>query len=126
MIFHDQALPKLARASFWAALLFAFVMAVMPVPPVTVEANDKVQHMLAFATLTLLMGVGWPRLPLWRILVTMGLFGALIEVVQMIPELHRDAELADWWADMLAVSAVLLPIALLRSGLRRRNPEPAE
>jgi hypothetical protein len=115
-----------ARILFWAALLFAFVMATLPQPPLVVATSDKVQHMLAFAALTLLMGLGWPRLALWRILVTMALIGALIEVVQTIPELHRDADVADWWADMGAVAAILLPLALVRAGRRRRDPAPAE
>ena len=66
-----------ARILFWAALLFAFVMATLPQPPLVVATSDKVQHMLAFAALTLLMGLGWPRLALWRILVAMALIPRL-------------------------------------------------
>lgn len=122
---HHRPLARIVRLLFWLALVTAFVMATLPAPP-TLLSNDKSQHMLAFAVLTLLLGLGWPRLALWRIAVQMGVFGALIEVVQMIPELGRDADIADWRADMYAVIAVLLLVGLLRSGTRGRNPEPAE
>lgn len=41
--------------------------------------------------------------------------GSVIEVLQMIPVLHRDAELGDWIADCVASLAVLL----LVQGVRR-------
>lgn len=121
---HHRPLARTVRLLFWLSLVAAFVMATLPAPPTLIE-NDKSQHMLAFGVMTLLLGLGWPRLALWRIAALMAVFGALIEVVQMIPELGRDADIADWRADMIAVFAVLLPLALLRSGLRNRSPEPA-
>ncbi len=38
----------------------------------------------------------------------LSLFGALIEVVQAIPALHRDSDVLDWLADTVAVVVVLL------------------
>jgi hypothetical protein len=38
------------------------------------------------------------------------LFGAVIEVVQAIPMLHRDSDVMDWIADTAAVLVVLLLI----------------
>ena len=124
----DSPLATAARLLFWAALVGAFVMALLPQPPVLPgEPTDKVQHMLAFGTLTMLMGVGWPRLALWRIALVMAALGALIEAAQWtFPELNRIAELQDWYADMIAVGAILLALALARAGLRDRSPEPAE
>lgn len=123
---HHRPLARIVRLLFWLALVFAFVMATLPAPP-QVLADDKSQHMLAFGVLTALMGLGWPGFALWRIAVVMGVFGALIELVQlMIPQLGREADIADWRADMYAVFAVLLVLGLLRSGRRRRDPEPAK
>ncbi len=97
-----------ARALFWAALVFAFVMAVLPQPPqLPVETTDKVQHITAFAVLTLLLTLGYRRLEAFRIVIAMGLFGAFIEIVQLIPELNRTADIADWLADMAAVVVML-------------------
>lgn len=123
---NHQALPTMARILFWLALIFAFVMALLPAPP-QVLADDKSQHMLAFVVLTALIGIGWPRLPIWRIVAIMAFFGAAIEVAQgAFPALNRDADIADWYADMAAVIGVLVVLALVRAGLRRRGPEPAE
>ena len=85
-----------ARATFWAAAVFAFVMAVVPHPPqVPGEPNDKVQHIIAFATLALLGSFAYPRTTLTRLLIGLSLFGALIEIDQAIPALHRDSDVLD-------------------------------
>jgi VanZ family protein len=100
-----------ARALFWAAACFAFVMAVMPHPPrLPVEPNDKVQHVIAFATLALLGTFAYPGTGLIKLLVRLSLFGALIEVFQAIPELHRDSDVLDWVADTVAVAIVLFAV----------------
>jgi hypothetical protein len=113
---HSQALVAL-QLLFWAAALFAFVMAVLPHPP-HVPANDKLQHMAAFATLGLLGRIAYPRLPALRLVVGLSLFGALIEVVQGLPAVHRDRDPLDWLADTIACSLVLLAISWWRA--RRR------
>lgn len=106
---------RLARTLFWAAALFAFVMAVLPHPPqVPGEPNDKIQHMLAFTTLALLGSWAFAKTAPWKLLLWLSLFGAAIEGVQGIPALHRDSELLDWVADTAAVVVVLLLIALVR------------
>ena len=100
-----------ARATVWAAAVFAFVMAVVPHPPqVPGEPNDKVQHIIAFATLALLGSFAYPRTTLTRLLIGLSLFGALIEIVQAIPALHRDSDVLDWLADTAAVIIVLLAV----------------
>ena len=96
------------RVIFWAAACFAFVMAVLPHPPqLPGEPNDKVQHIIAFATLAALGSVAYPVTSVVRLLVGLSLFGALIEVVQAIPALHRDSDIVDWIADTAAVLVVL-------------------
>ncbi|WP_404334223.1 hypothetical protein AB2M62_12670 [Sphingomonas sp. MMS12-HWE2-04] len=107
---------------FWAALLFAFVMAILPHPPrLPGDPIDKVQHMLAFATLTILGSASYPRIrPLHWVIALAG-FGALIEVVQAIPMLHRTSDVMDWLADMVAVLVALAVVAGLRRGLSSRK-----
>ena len=91
-------------------------MAVVPHPPqVPGEPNDKVQHIAAFATLALLGSFAYPRTALTRLLVGLSVFGALIEVVQAIPALHRDSDVLDWLADTLAVIVVLLIVRWWRA-----------
>jgi len=104
------------RAVFAAALCFAVVMASLPHPPTLPgEPQDKLQHIAAFAVLTLLATLGWPRQRAWRIALALSLVGVAIELIQMIPALHRDAEFADWAADTAAILVTLL----LMQGWRR-------
>ena len=99
----------LRRLLFWAAAIFAFVMAVLPHPPhLPIEPGDKIQHMAAFATLGALGAWSYAATALFQLLLRLSLFGAVIEVVQAIPVLHRDSDVKDWIADTVACGAVLL------------------
>ena len=106
--------PRLLRAAFWGALAFAVVMALLPHPPVTVSSNDKFQHMLAFGVLTILAVAGYPHAELLRLGERLSFLGALIEVLQSIPRLHRDCDIHDWLADTLVIVVVLLVVAAYR------------
>ena len=88
-------------------------MALLPHPP-QVPAGDKYQHMAAFGTLTVLAAAGWPRAELLRIGERLSFLGALIEVVQSIPALHRDCDIMDWLADTAIIASVLLVVGLYR------------
>ena len=97
------------RLLFWGTAAFAFVMAAIPHPPrIPGGPSDKVLHIAAFAILGLLAAWAYARTPLIRLALGLSLFGALIEVVQAIPALHRDSDVLDWAADTLAAAAVLL------------------
>ena len=90
-------------------------MAVLPHPPeVPGNPNDKVQHIAAFATLSVLGTFAYPRTSLINLLLRLSLFGAFIEVVQAIPVLHRDSDVWDWAADTIAVIVVLLLVRFWR------------
>lgn len=101
----------LRRLLFWAAAIFAFVMAVLPHPPeVPGQPSDKIQHMAAFATLGLLGAWAYAQVAVLQLLVGLSLFGAVIEWVQAIPALHRDSDVKDWIADTIAAGLVLLAV----------------
>lgn len=119
---HHRPLARTVRALFWLALVTAFVMATLPQPPtlLPMETTDKTQHVLAFAVLTLLLRVGYPEVPVHKVVIMLALFGAGIEMVQLIPALQRTADVMDWIADMTAVGAMLLIIALLQRLFGRR------
>lgn len=116
-----ETLSRLARLAFWPALAFALVMAVLPKPPHLpgVELGDKVQHMLAFFTLALLAGIGWPRVSLAKAALWLSMVGAGIEVVQAIPVLHRDSDWRDWVADTIAIVVAMGPVAAFRRVCRK-------
>ena len=121
---------RLALAIFAAALAFTLAMAWLPHPPdVPGHLGDKVQHVAAFLTLALLAAWAFPLAPLARIGERLSFLGALIEVVQNIPALHRDCDIMDWAADTLAVIAMLALVALVRGYRARRSsvlqPDPA-
>ena len=113
----------LLRLAFWCAAAFAFVMAVLPHPPLFPgDPSDKVQHMLAFACLTVLGSAAYPRLAPLRLALALCAFGAVIELVQLIPPLNRDSDVRDWVADTLAV---VVALAAVRLWLRLR-PDQAD
>ncbi|MGK6355645.1 hypothetical protein ACMGDH_10500 [Sphingomonas sp. DT-207] len=106
--------------AFWLAGAFALVMASLPHPPrVPGDLSDKAQHATAFAVLTLFAALGHPRVPKWRLVIGLSLFGAFIEAVQAIPALHRDSDWLDWVVDTAAILMVLALITIIRPLLRR-------
>ena len=105
----------LFRVALFAAIAFAVTMALLPKPPQIVPiANDKAQHMLAFATLALLAALAYPKAQLFRIGERLSFLGAMVEVLQSIPALHRDCDILDWIADTAAICVVLLIVATIR------------
>jgi hypothetical protein len=109
-----------ARILFWLALVFAVYMALTPRPPELAGGlGDKYQHMLAFGTLTILACAGHPQTQLLRIGERLSFVGALIEVVQSIPALHRDCDIMDWVADTAVAAGVLLVVWFGRSRVAR-------
>jgi hypothetical protein len=115
----DHPRGGLAQAAFWAGALFALVMALLPHPPhVPLEPSDKIQHAIAFATLGLLGGLGYPRLSAVKLIGALSLYGAGIEVLQAIPVLHRDSDPLDWLADTLACAVMVIAV---RAWISRRR-----
>lgn len=106
----------LARIALFAALALAVTMALLPHPPELpiAEVNDKYQHMLAFSVLSLLAAWAYPQASLLRIGERLSFLGALIEVLQAIPSLHRDCDIRDWMADTAAIAVILLLVASAR------------
>ena len=84
------------RIAFWAAVLFAFTMAELPQPMLELSSSDKVQHVMAFFTITALGCAAYRGLSRVKLMLGVVAFGGVIELVQMVPELHRDAEWSDW------------------------------
>lgn len=111
----------LTRLAFWAALLFSFVMAVLPRPPqLPGDPSDKILHVLAFSVLALLAPLAYRAASLLKIGLLLSAFGALIEIVQTIPSLGRDGDWIDWAADTAALMAMLSVVAIARDQLSRR------
>ena len=97
------------RLLFWAASLFALVMALIPQPPpVPGHPSDKLLHMIAFATLGLLGNSAYARVGALRLIAGLSVFGGLIEILQGTALIHRDRDVLDWVADTIACGAVIV------------------
>ena len=106
---------RIPRMIFFVTLIGTLIAAFMPAADApTLGASDKLNHIAAFVTLSLLAAWAWPRVRLWWIAVAMSATGGLIEAVQAIPFIARDAEWADWYADTFAAGVALLIVAALR------------
>ena len=82
--------------------------------------SDKILHILAFASLALLGTAAYPRMSPLDLVIRLSVLGGIIELAQLIPSLHRDAEVMDWIADTAAVVAIVLAFHVWR---RRRMTE---
>jgi hypothetical protein len=86
----------------------ALVMALLPQPPqLPGEPSDKVQHIAAFLALGALGSFAYPEANPFRLGAGLSIFGAIIEVLQLIPALHRDGDPLDWVADTVAVALII-------------------
>ncbi len=111
---------RLFQALFWAAILFAFVMAMLPQPPAMPGTpSDKLQHLAAFFTLAVLARLGFPDRIHLQVLGGLALFGALIEFSQMLPIVGRDGDVGDWLADVAGATLGLLALGAGRRLLAR-------
>jgi VanZ family protein len=111
---HRNRLADTAALGFWLCLVGAVGLALLPHPPHFREFGDKAQHMLAFGTLALLGSFAFPAMPKVRLGERLSFLGALVEVAQAFPALHRDCDIRDWIADTVAIAAVLVALHLLR------------
>ena len=113
---------RIVRVAFWLAAVFAFVMAVLPHPPQLPGApSDKVQHIAAFLVLGCLSSFAFPRTSPVYLAAGLSVFGAMIEVIQMIPSLNRDGDPLDWLADTAAAGLVLIFLRWSRVGRSRSD-----
>ncbi len=120
--------PRIVRPLFWLLTAFTLTMAFLPKPPATPldQFGDKFEHMLAFAVLTGVALVGWPRSKRWRIVLLLSALGAMIEFVQAIPMLHRDSDWHDWAADTIAIVVAAVLVSPIVHLLRLDSGEAAQ
>lgn len=91
-------------------------------PPVF---SDKVWHAAAFATVSCLAALAYPKQTGMRVFLVLAGFGALIELAQMMLPFGRDAEIADWYADAASTAVALAAFHYCRSRILARQRENA-
>ncbi|WP_205412175.1 teicoplanin resistance protein VanZ [Sphingomonas crusticola] len=123
-------LHRLFVLAFWAAVIFAYVSAVLPAAEAPhISMWDKLNHMAAFFTITFLARAAYPRLAVLPLFALLAGFGAFIELSQAVPFIHRDAEWDDWFADIVAILVGLVlawPFAVLANRRRARRASAAQ
>jgi VanZ family protein len=107
------------RAAFWLCIIITLTFAWMPHAPELLD-NDKSQHELAFAVLCVTASLAYPLVRLFVIGLALSALGAIIEIVQSIPFLHRDCDIRDWYADTAAILITLTIVACVRAASRNR------
>lgn len=110
-----------AALAFWLCLVGAVTLALLPHPPLFGEVGDKWQHMFAFGTLAFLGALAFPRFSRLHLAERLSFLGAMVEVLQSIPALHRDCDIRDWIADTIAICAVLIVMHLVYRPRRKRH-----
>ena len=102
---------RLAQFTFWAALIFTFICAVLPSQHVIhIFKWDKAEHFLAFYVLTGLAVAAFPHGSLIIIAASLSAFGALIELVQGLSFVGRDRDFQDWVTDTVAIGMAMAPM----------------
>lgn len=116
--FNMARLQRLCMMAFPVMIAVSFIMAALPNPPdLPASPSDKTQHVVTFASLMIAGMFGFPRFPAWRLWLALVGFGALIELVQAIPVLHRDSDWIDLLVDAMAALGAWPVVLLIRRWL---------
>jgi VanZ family protein len=111
----------LLLAAYWLLLVTATHIPKVP-EPLEFRTSDKVQHLVAYATLAVLAAVTWSLAwPFgWRqalvLLALIAAHGVLDEVTQ--PIVGRTADVLDWFADVTGAALGLSGFLIARQALR--------
>ena len=112
-VLHHPRFVLTMRVLFWVALVLCVIFTLLPIE-IRTGVNDKTEHMVAFGTLAGLAAFGFPAELRWRVAERLSFVGAMIELVQGIPALHRHSDIGDWIADTVAILVVMAVAALLQ------------
>lgn len=111
----SKKIRLLFRAAFVICLVAVLYLALDPAPFIAGTDSDKVNHVLAFFTLGVLLRMGWPRYRLTLAVFSLILLGGGIEIVQNFT--GRDASFGDLGAD-----AIGLLLAVAATSIFRMSP----
>lgn len=104
------------RFIFWLLLCGILAISIMPATDaLTVFADDKLNHILAFFVLTSMARIAWPRINGFILFVMLAIFGGAIEMLQFSMGLGRQADWMDFGADVLAIVIGMLAGQLINS-----------
>jgi VanZ family protein len=111
---------------YWMMLFLATHLPSAKLPETHI--NDKIEHFTAYGLLGTLLSItlalrAKPRTFDVSVLVLMiGLaYGAIDEWLQALPIVHRDCELADWFADAAGIASAVVIVSILRALFRTKS-----
>jgi uncharacterized membrane protein YjjP (DUF1212 family) len=98
----NQAIRNVSFVVFWIGAALAVALALVPHNVAPPFPYDKLQHVAGFTVLTI-CGLVWvtKKLPF---IVALALAGGLLELVQGLPVIGREAALLDWLASLLGIA----------------------
>ena len=82
---------------------------------------DKVDHIIAFGTLSVLAVLALPKTSSLWIGAALVMLGGAIELIQGLPIVHRDCSVWDWLADTVAIALGLALVKIHRMRQRRAS-----
>lgn len=104
------------RILFWLLLGIILAISIMPAGDApTIFTNDKLNHGLAFFTLSLMARLLWMRTNAAILFGLLMAFGGGIELLQWVMGFGRDADWLDFAADIAAIVLGILTGKLLLS-----------
>ena len=110
-----RKINRLVFAVFLATSAYALWRALVPGDDtVGLIPWDKAKHFIVFYGLSILASLALPTSRLWRIGLVVLAFGGLIEILQGLPIIGRDASWFDLLADACGICAAFGPMVLTR------------
>ncbi|WP_373491367.1 hypothetical protein [Parasphingorhabdus sp.] len=109
-----MTVQNMFRLAFWLLLGIILILALIPADDApSVSTDDKLNHILAFFTLSFMARLLWPRLKLAILFLLLTLLGGAIELLQLVMGFGREADWMDFGADVLAIALGLLAAKLI-------------
>jgi VanZ family protein len=104
-----RPIAQIARVALGLALVCVLFLALAPAQDApNLHLWDKAEHFLAFLLLAGIATIAFPQTKLIWIGLALSGLGGVIELIQGLPMVHRDAEFLDWVADTIAIACALI------------------
>lgn len=115
MMFNDLRFIRFWFVLGWVFVIAAMVLSLMPLQQITMPSwNDKFEHAMGYLLLTLWFCGLYQRQRYWVVALWMFAMGILVEILQGMMHLGRQADIRDIYADILGIGlAVFLAITPL-------------
>lgn len=116
----EKSVFSVPRLVLSAGIALTLLLALLPAAPdLPALPPGPLQHAVAFVVLTVLSKVSFPQARGTTMFLALAILGGLIEFVQSLPQISREASIEDWLIDCGAVVGSLAVLCMVR---RFRKP----